>query len=174
MNRKKELSEQMEPVTEAVGKAAAAVTETAKDAAKAAEPTVKAAQKKLGDAARAAEPTVKAAQKKLEDAARAAEPTIKAAQKKLEDAAKAAEPTIKATQKKLRDTGKRAASALIPEVYVQWGGGREALCAEVVERAKQDYRATHKGAVRSCRIYLKPEDGCAYYVINDTEGKVEL
>ena len=156
MNRKKELSEQMEPVTEAVGKAAAAVTETAKDAAK------------------AAEPTVKAAQKKLEDAARAAEPTIKAAQKKLEDAAKAAEPTIKATQKKLRDTGKRAASALIPEVYVQWGGGREALCAEVVERAKQDYRATHKGAVRSCRIYLKPEDGCAYYVINDTEGKVEL
>jgi hypothetical protein len=28
--------------------------------------------------------------------------------------------------------------------------------------------------VQSCRIYIKPEEGVAYYVVNKVEGKVSL
>ena len=39
---------------------------------------------------------------------------------------------------------------------------------------KADYRLTHKVGVQSCRIYIKPEDGAAYYVVNKVEGKLDL
>lgn len=100
------------------------------------------------------------------EAAKMAEPSVKAAVKK-------AEPTVKKAEKALRDTGKKAAAALTPEVFVQWNGG-EAACADVVERARQDFKSRSKSAIRSCKIYIKPEDGMAYYVINGQEGKVPL
>jgi phage-related tail protein len=155
MNTRKDLSEKLEPVSEAVAKAAVTVGETAKAAAK------------------MAEPTVKAAEKSLRKAAKMAEPTVKSAQKKLKDAAKMAEPTVKAAGETIRATGKLAAAALASDVYVQWGN-REVLCSDVLERAKQDYKAAHKTAILSCRLYIKPEEGVAYYVINDAEGKIEL
>ena len=45
---------------------------------------------------------------------------------------------------------------------------------DVIERAKADYRATHKVGVQSCKVYVKPEEGMAYYVINKVSGKLEL
>ena len=45
---------------------------------------------------------------------------------------------------------------------------------DVVERAKADYRTTHKVGVQSCKVYVKPEEGMAYYVINKVSGKLEL
>ncbi|ARP49425.1 MULTISPECIES: DUF6465 family protein [Caproicibacterium] len=96
------------------------------------------------------------------------------------DAAEKAEPTVKAVGQTIRDTGKkateagrRAASALVPEVYVQWGN-REVQTADLIERAKTDYHMTNKGAIYSCRLYVKPEDGIVYYVINGKEGKIYL
>ena len=40
--------------------------------------------------------------------------------------------------------------------------------------AKADYRATHKVGVQSCKVYVKPEEGTAYYVINKVSGKLDL
>ena len=117
----------------------------------------------------------------VKDAAEKAAPAVKAAAEKAAPAVKAAGKTIRETGKKAATVGKKAASAgkkaataILPEVYLQWQG-RETLCSELVERAKADFRAENKNAViLSCRVYLKPEDGAAYYVIDDKEGKIAL
>ena len=51
---------------------------------------------------------------------------------------------------------------------------RQYNITDVVERAKADYRTTHKVGVQSCKVYVKPEEGAAYYVINKVSGKLEL
>lgn len=40
--------------------------------------------------------------------------------------------------------------------------------------AKADYRLTHKVGVQSCKIYVKPEEEAAYYVVNKVGGKLPL
>ena len=60
-----------------------------------------------------------------------------------------------------------------PEVYVEFGTNQYNI-TDVIERAKADYRATHKVGVQSCKVYVKPEEGMAYYVINKVSGKLEL
>jgi len=54
------------------------------------------------------------------------------------------------------------------EVHVQFGG-QEVLLKDVLERAKHAYIAEgHRASgIKSIRLYLKPEEGMAYYVIND-------
>ena len=44
----------------------------------------------------------------------------------------------------------------------------------IIDRAKADYRTTHKVGVQSCKVYVKPEEGAAYYVINKFSGKLDL
>lgn len=130
MAKKTELTEKLEPVTEAVKETTEKVIDVAKAAAKAAEPAVKKAAKK-------------------------------------------AEPAVKKAEKAVKETSRKAAGGLVPTVYVQWMG-KELDCAELVEKARADFKAQHKGAIRSCKLYIKPEDGAVYYVINGKEGKVEL
>ena len=82
----------------------------------------------------------------------------------------AAPETPAAEPKKRRSSGaaqRRGRPPLSPEVYVEFG-------TDVIERAKADYRATHKVGVQSCKVYVKPEEGMAYYVINKVSGKLEL
>ena len=72
------------------------------------------------------------------------------------------------------ETGKKAAAALNSEVYLQVFG-HEYSCQELAERCKADFRANNKGAIRSCKLYVKPEDGMVYYVVNGKhEGKLPL
>ena len=81
-------------------------------------------------------------------------------------AAVAAPETPAAEPKKRKSSGaaqRRGRPPLSPEVYV-----------EFIDRAKADYRATHKVGVQSCKVYVKPEEGMAYYVINKVSGKLEL
>ena len=42
--------------------------------------------------------------------------------------------------------------------------------AEVSDRAKKDYKAKHKEALKDIKVYVKPEDGKAYYAANG--GKI--
>ena len=60
------------------------------------------------------------------------------------------------------------------EVPASEYGGNQYNITDVVERAKADYRLTHKVGVQSCKVYVKPEEGAAYYVINKVSGKLEL
>jgi hypothetical protein len=113
----------------------------------------------------------------LTEAAVKASQTVKEAAEKAAPAVKAAGQTaskaIRETGKKAADAGKKAVSALIPEIYLQWQG-KELSYTELVERVKADYRAQSNCPILSCRIYVKPEEGAAYYVVNDAEGKIAL
>ena len=71
---------------------------------------------------------------------------------------------------------KKAAVQKVEEVYLQ-AGGCEWNVSDCKERAVAAFVADgHKASsVKKLVIYLKPEEGKAYYVINDSEnGSVEL
>lgn len=151
-----EIKEKLEPVGDAVAKAGKAI-------ARKAEPTVKA----IGEKA-------KESQKKVEERAWEAG---KVAGDMVKETGKAAGGKVKENHEKVqaraRQAGREAASAVTPILYIQYGD-REYACDELVERAKADYREKNKGAVRSCKLYIKPEENAAYYVISGKEGKIFL
>lgn len=74
-----------------------------------------------------------------------------------------------------KTTGKKAGrkpaakpAEKVEEVYVQFAG-QELLTKEVLERAKQAYVAEghRESSIKSIRLYIKPEEHMAYYVINE-------
>ena len=121
---------------------------------------VKKATDAIGDAAAS---VVDAAKPMVKKARKAAAPTVKKAVKAGTEAAQ----TVKETAKKV--TLKK------PEYYVHLNG-HEINMDELSEKAKAAFKAEHKRtAVLSCRIYLKPEDNAAYYVVNDSFfGRIDL
>ena len=78
-----------------------------------------------------------------------------------------------AAKKAAKPSARRGRPPLSPEIYVETAS-RQYNVTDIVERVKADYRATHKVGVQSCKIYIKPEDGAAYYVVNKVEGKLDL
>ena len=98
------------------------------------------------------------------------EPVIRKAKDAAEAAARKAEPVIEAA----RNAGKQVVAVFVPEVYVQYAS-RQYDSAVLVERCKEDFKAKHPSTlIRSCKIYIKPEDNMVYYVINDMEDKLSL
>lgn len=62
------------------------------------------------------------------------------------------------------------------EIVIQFGA-HEVSAAEITEKVKKDYLAAAGGGaeIKGLKIYVKPEDNKAYYVVNgETEGNVEL
>ena len=95
---------------------------------------------------------------------------VRKARTAAETAAKKAEPLPEAAGK----AGKQAASAIIPEIYVQYAN-RQFDCAVLAGRCKDDFKAKHPATeIHSCKLYIKPEDDRVYYVINDIEDKLAL
>lgn len=82
-------------------------------------------------------------------------------------------PEQKEAAAKARAAEKEKANSLKPELFVQYQGA-EVDMASLVEAAKADFRKTKKRTlVTAMKIYFKPDEGAAYYVINgDYEGKV--
>lgn len=81
--------------------------------------------------------------------------------------------TKKTTAKKTaakKTTGKKAVKSVekVEEVYVQFAG-QELLTQEVLEKAKQAYisEGHRASSIKSIRLYIKPEEHMAYYVINE-------
>ncbi|MBE6024693.1 MAG: hypothetical protein E7231_16215 [Cellulosilyticum sp.] len=65
---------------------------------------------------------------------------------------------------------------ITPEVYFQFGG-KEIGASNIVEQAQADWIANghEANAVTSIKIYIKPDEYAAYYVINEIDtGKIEL
>lgn len=81
----------------------------------------------------------------------------------------------KAEAAKQRETMKKAAENMKPELTLQYQDSETDVMA-LVEAAKADFKVTHKRTpITSLKLYLKPEDGAAYYVINESaSGKIEL
>lgn len=148
-----EIKETLEPVGRNLGKMSHTVGEAAKETAAKAEAAIAAGG-------------VKAAEVKDKVVSAAAKTGRKAASAK-----KRAGSLLPGTGRKA--SRKKAPAGIGPEFYVQWAG-RECGCSDVLERAKADFRAGNQAEIRSCKIYIKPEDGMAYYVINGTEGKFRL
>ena len=72
------------------------------------------------------------------------------------------------TRKSTKAPARRGRPPLAPELYVEMGGEQYNITD------KADYRTTHKVGVQSCKVYVKPEEGAAYYVINKFSGKLDL
>lgn len=81
----------------------------------------------------------------------------------------------KAAAAKLRAVEKEKAANMKPEFILQYQG-IETDMAALAEAAKADFHSVKKRAlVTSLKLYIKPEEGAAYYVINeDYNGKIML
>ncbi len=91
---------------------------------------------------------------------------------------KKAAGAAKRATKKTSDTATAVAKKAAPQkavVKVQYDG-KEVDTASVVAEAKAIFKAeVGRVAVKTCEIYLKPEENAAYYVINNSfSGKIEL
>ena len=84
-------------------------------------------------------------------------------------------PEEKAAAAKARAEEKAKADNLKPEVFVQFQEG-EVSIDDLAEAAKADFHKTKKRTlVTAMKLYVKPEEHMAYYVINEChEGKVSL
>ena len=88
-------------------------------------------------------------------------------------AAEAKETKETKTRKSAKAPARRGRPPLAPGLYVEFSG-KQYNVTDIIDRAKADYRATHKVGVQSCKVYVKPEEDAAYYVINKVSGKLEL
>ena len=82
----------------------------------------------------------------------------------------------KAAAEKKRAATKAMAMAMKPVVYVQYQES-EAEIGALVEAAKADFKAKKKRTpITDLKLYVKPEERAAYYVVNGDEklaGRIE-
>ena len=112
-------------------------------------------------------------------AEKAAETVVEQASKPVTE--KAAETVAKPKAAKAKKQpaakgGSKAAPQKTEDIFVQFGSG-EWNVSELAERAKAAYLAEgHRAAsIKKLCLYVKPEDGKAYYVVNDkAAGNIEL
>ena len=126
-----------------------------------------------------------AADKKAEEAVNevkaevksAAEKTGAAVKETAKKAVKTAEKAVKTAAKAKKETVKKAVEAEIKdEVFVQFTG-REINVEAVVAAAKADYKAKGHRTPKTVSVYIKPEEGVAYYTVKGVgseDYKVEL
>ena len=125
--------------------------------------------------------TAVSAAKKEEPKAEALKKEEKAAPVKAEAEKKETvkkETVKKETAKKTtaRKTAKAEKPAAVHNVYVQFAG-KEVLTSALTELVTEKWVAMgHRASsIKTLDLYVKPEDGAAYYVINGKEtGKIEL
>ena len=84
-------------------------------------------------------------------------------------------PEQKAAAAEARAAAKAQADNLKPEFIIQYQGTDTDLSV-LVENAKADFRQTKKRTlITELKLYVKPEDSMAYYVINGQfEGKISF
>lgn len=132
-----------------------------------------------------------AAEKKVEETAEAVKTVVEAVAAKAEEAkteetpAEEVKPEKKrpgrkpgsknrTTKEKEKAAAKKEAST--PEIYVQFGASESSVQA-AVDKIRSEYVAQgHRASsIKTLKVYLKPEDNAAYYVINDkVAGRVDL
>lgn len=52
--------------------------------------------------------------------------------------------------------------------------GKQYNITDLVDRCQGRLPLTHKVGVQSCKVYIKPEEEAAYYVVNKVSGKLPL
>ena len=120
---------------------------------------------------KAAKPAVETEAVKAEATKAAAKTTEKSAEAKTTETAKKA-PAKKTTARKTpakRTTTKKAA-VVTEEVYLQYAG-KEFSSADLTAKVKEIWKEMGKKAadLKDIKVYVKPEENAAYYVINNEE-----
>lgn len=82
--------------------------------------------------------------------------------------------TIEQSEAGNKEPGKKSAAKAPKETVILQYAGKEFDVEKIKAAVKADYKGKIKGKVNILDIYIKPEDGAAYYVVNDISGKVEL
>ena len=121
------------------------------------------------------------ADKKAEEAVKEVKAEVKSAAEKtgaaVKETAKKAVKTAEKAVKTKKETVKKAVEAEIKdEVFVQFAGG-EINVEAVVAAAKADYKAKGHRTPKTVSVYIKPEEGVAYYTVKGVgseDYKVEL
>lgn len=131
------------------------------------------AEKKI-TADKKAEEAVKEVKAEVKSAAEKTGAAVKETAKK---AVKTAEKAVKTATKAKKETVKKAVEAEIKdEVFVQFAGV-EINVEAVVAAAKADYKAKGHRTPKTVSVYIKPEEGVAYYTVKGVgseDYKVEL
>ena len=111
--------------------------------------------------------TTKAVEEKVAKTAKAVTDEVKTAARKAAPAAKKAAATAAKKASKVS-----SAAMTEEELYIEFGG-KQVDVKTLVDQAKKAFKDEHKRpSVKKVQIYVKPETGEAYYVINDlAEGK---
>ena len=135
--------------------------------------------KKTSSTTKAETATVKA-EKKETAAAKAIETkkdTAKKVAAKAEDTAEKAVKTVKKAAAKKTATKTTKKAELKTEFFLQFSG-KEYTEKEILKKVKDVWTKDLKnkvGDMKDVKIYLKPEESAAYYVVNgDTTGKIDL
>lgn len=81
----------------------------------------------------------------------------------------------KAQSRKEREELKVAADSAKTSIYIQYKGMEDGI-EDLVAAVRADYKAAHKRTpINSIKLYVKPEEYTAYYVVNDSYfGKVGM
>ena len=122
----------------------------------------------------------KAAETKAAETKTAEKTPVKAtpSEAKKAPAAKTAAEKKAAAPKKAAPAKKEAAKKEVKSSVVIEYAGRQIVARDVLEAAKKAYESMNKGAaIETIEIYVKPEEGAAYYVVNgegSDQYKVQL
>lgn len=139
------------------------------EAPKSAEPQMEGKPVSAAKAEKAAAAAKAKAEKAAAAAAAKAEKAAAAAKAKAEKAAAAAKAKAEKAPGRKRTAGGRKAAAPEVKLYVQYQG-KQLSQEEAVEAVKAAWAGE---AIQRVELYVKPEDGAIYYVINGSEtGKV--
>lgn len=138
--------------------------------------------KKVAEEAKKATETVKAtAEKKAEAVKATAEKKAEAVKATAEKTAKKATETAKkATTTAKKATAKKTTKKVVAtKTAVLQFAGEEVKVDDVIAKAEQDFKAENKRkAIHDIKVYLKPEERAAYYVVTSGEseyaGRIDL
>ena len=135
-------------------------TESVKETAKKTAEVVKQAAKETGAVAK-----------------KAAKETADSVKKTAKETSTATKKVVKETTSAVKKTAKKEYTKLaLKETYIQVGGN-EYKETEILKKVEESFLAAgHKiTSMKNLQLYVKPEDGAAYYVVNsEITGRVEL
>ena len=112
----------------------------------------------------------------VEDAKAEAAKVVEEVKPTVEKAVKATRKTAAKATDKVRKTAAKAVGAEVsPVVYVQYQGEEEKI-EDLVAAAKAAFAAEHaRTKVTDLKLYIKPEERAAYYVVNEKfAGRVDF
>ena len=128
-------------------------------------------------AKKTAEVVKQAAKETTTVAKKAAKETADSVKKTAKETSTATKKAVKETTAAVKKTAKKEYTKLaLKETYIQVGGN-EYKETEILKKVEESFLAAgHKiTSMKSLQLYVKPEDGAAYYVVNgEITGRVDL